>query len=102
MIKPKRCLLVKGVTHNIGSKKVLNIPNQFGHKIGYKKAEELEKGLATTISDQKQTTPDEVQLEGGLPTDLAFDNYYPNTETHFVPGTLHDTDPGISYQTQKS
>ena len=62
-----------------GNKKLINILNHFGH-FGYNKAEELQTGLATTISATDRTPPDGIKCQEDLATGLIFDNYDENTE----------------------
>ena len=83
-IKPgKHLCLALGLKSITGSRKVLEVLNQFGHCISYNITESIETDLATVIP--------------GLCTGLAWDNYDENSETLSGRGTIHDT-VGICYQ----
>jgi len=93
----KHLCLALTIKSLIGSRKIIEILNRFGHCVGYHYTEQLETELATTISDRTHTTPDGITRRPGLCTSLAFDNYDEQTETLSGHGTLHDT-VGICYQ----
>ena len=99
-VKPaKHLLLGLGLKSMMGSKKLLEILNNFGHCVSYHIVETLETDLATTVNHEGEACPDGILKLPNLVTGLAWDNYDENNETLSGAGTVHDT-VGICYQNQ--
>jgi hypothetical protein len=97
-IKPvKHICLGLGLKSLTGSRRIVEVLNQFGHCNAYHTAYLLETDLATSITDWQVATPDGLLQQPGLCTSLAWDNYDENCETLSGKWTLHDT-VGICYQ----
>ena len=97
-VKPsKHILLGMGFKSMVGSRKVLEVLNNFGHCIGYHVAEKYETALAQTIMENDKCLPDGLVEAKNLSTGLAWDNFDENTDILSGERSHHDTQ-GIYYQ----
>ena len=69
----KHVLLGLGLKRLIGSRRVIEIMNRFGHSIGYHVAEGLETELAMSVKERAESIPDGLLGKTGLATGLAWD-----------------------------
>ena len=85
---------MKGLT---GSRRVIEISNQYGHTASYHTIEELETELTFQATESGNCTPTGMSLHSVQATGVAFDNFDRFVETLTGKDILHDT-VGIAYQ----
>lgn len=97
IIPSKHIVLGSALKSLTSSKKVVKILHRYGHICSYDVIQELETEATYTTMDESRLCPSEIQMEQGLCTGTAFDNFDRFVETTSGKTTMNDT-VGIIFQ----